>query len=62
MLLRHTSDINIPVSRNFPPIKSVAKQSEFQLFPPSNQTLGNSNNGLGQQHVTNRTPKVDYIC
>ena len=38
MLLRHTSDINIPVKQNFPPIKEVAKQSGFQLFPPYTQT------------------------
>jgi hypothetical protein len=48
-LLRHTSDINIPVKQNFPPVKEVAKQSSFQLFPPFTQTLNNSKNGLEQQ-------------
>ncbi len=46
MLLRHTSDINIPVKQNFPSIKEVAKQTAFQLFPPSTQTLNNTKNGL----------------
>jgi len=45
MLLRHTSDINIPVKQNFPAIKEIAKQSGFQLFPPSIQTLNNTKVG-----------------
>ncbi len=61
MLLRHTSDINIPVNRNFPPVKEVAKQSEFQLFPPIARST--SYNGLQeQQQPVNPSPTVDYLC
>lgn len=68
MLLRHTSDINIPAERNFPPVKPVAKQSEFQLFPPIRQS--SSFDSL-QQHQTRQaasgagmtsSPTVDYLC
>ncbi|CAF4005344.1 unnamed protein product [Rotaria sp. Silwood2] len=64
MLLRHTSDINIPVDRNFPPIKEVAKQSDFKLFPPSTQISNNIQGGLEQQQqsVTNTSPTVDHLC
>ena len=62
MLLRHTSDINIPADRNFPPVKEIAKQSEFQLFPPIRQSA--SMNSLQQQQPTggNSSPTVDYLC
>lgn len=64
MLLRHTSDINIPAERNFPSVKEVAKQSEFQLFPPTGQ---NSGYYASQQHQTqagamNTSPTVDFTC
>ncbi|CAF1537159.1 unnamed protein product [Adineta ricciae] len=65
MLLRHTSDINIPVDRNFPPVKEVAKQSEFQLFPPIRQSTSlNSLQQQQQQQPTgaNPSPTVDYLC
>lgn len=64
MLLRHTSDINIPAGRNFPPVKEVAKQSDFQLFPPTGQNSGYS---ASQQYQTqgsamNTSPTVDFTC
>lgn len=64
MLLRHTSDINIPVDRNFPPVKEVAKQSEFQLFPPVGQNSGfnGTQQQQQQQYGTNTSPTVDQIC
>ncbi len=63
MLLRHTSDINIPVKQNFPAIQEVAKQSGFQLFPSSIQTSNNTKGGLEQQQsATNSAPIVDQVC
>ena len=62
MLLRHTSDINIPVGQNFPPVKEVAKQSEFQLFPPNGQNTGFSGSHGQQQTGTKVSPTVDQIC
>ena len=62
MLLRHTSDINIPVNRNFPPVKDVAKQSEFQLFPPNGQNSGYNGSQQQQQYGTNASPTVDHNC
>lgn len=65
MLLRHTSEINIPADRNFPPVKEVAKQSEFQLFPPIRQSTSlNSLKQQQQQQPTgaNPSPTVDYLC
>jgi len=63
MLLRHTSDINIPVDRNFPPVKEVAKQSEFQLFPPTGQNFGyNASQQQQQQSGVNSSPTVDHVC
>jgi hypothetical protein len=65
MLLRHTSDINIPVDKNFPPVKEVAKQSEFQLFPPIGQNSGSNTLQQQQQQQqtgTNTSPIVDQIC
>ncbi|CAF0731186.1 unnamed protein product [Rotaria sp. Silwood1] len=61
MLLRHTSDINIPVDRNFPPVKDVAKQSEFHLFPSTGSNPSN-NASQQQQNVVNASPTVDYLC
>jgi hypothetical protein len=65
MLLRHTSDINIPVDRNFPPVKNVAKQSEFQLFPPIGQNPGynaSQQQQQQQQNAFNTSPTVDHLC
>lgn len=64
MLLRHTSDINVPVDRNFPPVKPVAKQSEFHLFPPAAHSLSNIQGSVEkqQQSATNPSPTVDQIC
>ncbi len=65
MLLRHTSDINIPVNQNFPPVKEVAKQSEFQLFPPTGQNSGynaSQQQQQQQQNGANTSPTVDQIC
>ncbi len=64
MLLRHTSDINIPAEQNFPPVKQVAKQSEFQLFPPIGQNSGYnaSQQQQQQQNVANTSPTVNHIC
>lgn len=61
MLLRHTSDINIPADRNFPPVKEVAKQSDFQLFPPAGSNQG-FNASQQQQNTADPSPTVDYIC
>ncbi|CAF2513700.1 unnamed protein product [Rotaria sp. Silwood2] len=61
MLLRHTSDINIPVDRNFPPVKDVAKQSEFQLFPSTGSNPSH-NASQQQQNFINASPTVDYLC
>jgi hypothetical protein len=63
MLLRHTSDINIPVDRNFPPVKEVAKQSEFQLFPPTGANSGYnaSQQQQQQQSGVNASPTVDHV-
>jgi hypothetical protein len=62
MLLRHTSDINIPANRNFPPVKDVAKQSEFHLFRPSEQSVGYNASQHQQNNVVNASPAVDYLC
>ncbi|CAF5052520.1 unnamed protein product [Rotaria magnacalcarata] len=62
MLLRHTSDVNIPVDRNFPPVKDVAKQSEFQLFPSTGSNQGNNAPNQQQQSAVNQSPTVDYLC
>jgi hypothetical protein len=62
MLLRHTSDINIPANRNFPPVKDVAKQSEFQLFPPIGQNTGYNASQQQQQNAVNSSPTVDHLC
>ncbi|UJR25259.1 hypothetical protein I4U23_006611 [Adineta vaga] len=64
MLLRHTSDINIPADRNFPPVKEVAKQSEFQLFPPIRQSTSFDTLNQQQRQATgnNPSPTVDYLC
>ncbi len=62
MLLRHTSDINIPVNRNFPPVKDVARQSDFQLFPPSGQNSGYNASQQQQQNGVNASTTVDHIC
>ena len=62
MLLRHTSDINIPAERNFPPVKEVAKQSEFQLFPPIGQNSGYNASQQQQATGTNSSPTVDFTC
>ncbi|CAF3199977.1 unnamed protein product [Rotaria socialis] len=64
MLLRHTSTINIPVDRNFPPVKEVAKQGNFKLFHPINQTSNNTQDlSKQQQHsAINTMQTVDYLC
>ena len=62
MLLRHTSDINMPIVENFPPVKEVAKQSEFHLFPPSMEASDKIKIQLEQQPITNPTLTVDYLC
>ena len=62
MLLRHTSDINIPGDRNFPSVKDVAKQSEFQLFPQTRSNVGDNVLSQQQQNVVNASPTVDFIC
>jgi hypothetical protein len=63
MLLRHTSDINIPVDRNFPPVKDVAKHSAFPLFPPNEQNSGyNASQEQQQQNGVHASPTVDHIC
>jgi hypothetical protein len=62
LLLRHTSDISIPVNRNFPSMKDVAKHSRFQLFPPSTPTSSNVNSGLEQKLTGNSAPIVDQLC
>ncbi|CAF0816520.1 unnamed protein product [Adineta steineri] len=65
MLLRHTSEINIPADRNFPPIKEVAKQSEFQIFPPIRRNSsynGPQHQQQQQGNGMNASPTVDYLC
>ena len=61
MLLRHTSSINIPVQDNFPPVKRIPKQSEFQLFPPVNSNA-NGNPVDEQPQPLQQTTVVNHIC
>ena len=63
MLLRHTSNVNIPVDRNFPPVKQVAKQSEFQLFPPvHNSTNVNAGSTTQRSRTQSAGPVVNQLC
>ena len=64
MLLRHTTTINIPVDRNFPPVKEVAKYGDFKLFPSTTQNLNNIQHSSEQQQhpAINATQTVDYLC
>ena len=62
MLLRHSSDINIPVDRNFPPVKEVAKQSAFQLFPPTGQNSDYNPPQQQPQVQQNQSPTCDQFC
>lgn len=63
MLLRHTSNVNIPVDPNFPPVKQVAKQSDFQLFPRINATAAPVNGGSTQRSRTQSAgPAVNHLC
>ncbi|CAF0752900.1 unnamed protein product [Didymodactylos carnosus] len=71
MLLRHTSNVNIPVEKNFPPVKEVAKHSDFTLFGRTGRNLGSaaafggstpSLNVPIQPRAASSVPTVDYIC
>lgn len=62
MLLRHTADINISTAGNFPPVRPVPRQTDFQIFPSVNSSFNPDSTVSHPPPVNHSSTTTEYIC